>query len=97
MIENYREMPPGGFCIALFDVYLAEIGLIFRNVKLCIGKRGTHFIGYPSFATEHEETGEKKWIQFFQFSPEKKVDFENKIFEEIAPFVRGPIKRFSKD
>ncbi len=96
-IENYREQAPGGYAVALFDVYIPAWQLTFRNLKLCMSKKGKHFIGYPSFSVEDDMSGDKKWTQYFDFSPEKKKEFENKIFEEIGVFVKGPICRFVKD
>ena len=96
-IENYREQPPGGYAIALFDVYIPQWQLTFRNLKFCQSKKGTHFLGYPAFSIEDDMTGEKKWINFFDFSSEKKKDFEAKVFEELGAFLKGPIKRFQRD
>lgn len=91
-IENYREQPQSVYFLALFDVYLEKIGLTFKNLKLCVSKKGIHFLGYPSYA-EDQEDGSKKWFPYYSFSSEKKKDFEEKIFQELQSLVRGPIIR----
>lgn len=89
-IENYREQPTGNYAVALFDIYLPNVQITLRNLKLCMSKKGSHFIGYPSFKVED------KWEQFYGFSEEKKKEFENAVFTEIGPFVKGGIIRFQK-
>jgi len=51
-IENYREQSPGSYAVGIFDVYLDKMQLRLRNLKLCVSKKGTHFLGYPSFSIE---------------------------------------------
>lgn len=96
-IENYREQGPGSYFVALFDVYLDKAHLRLRNMKLCVSKKGIHFLGYPSFGVEGEDKEKKQWTPYFEFSDEKKKDFEDTVFEELGPFVRGPINRFRRD
>lgn len=93
-IHNYREQAPGGWFVGLFDVYLPKVQLTFKNLKLCVSKQGKHFIGYPSFSEESDIDGKKKWIPFFEFSQERKKEFENGVMEAIGPFVKGGIVRF---
>lgn len=90
-IENYREQPSGKSLQAVFDVYLEGICLTLRSLKVCLNKNGKHFIGYPSFTVDMGE--EKKWVHYFEFSKEKRKEFEQKLWEELANFMRGPIYR----
>lgn len=96
-IENFRELPPGGYAIALFDVYLEGLHLTLRNLKLCVSKKGHHFVGYPSFPGEEDVMGKKSWTQYFEFSKEKKIEFEKKILEELGPYVKGPIRAYKSE
>lgn len=87
-IENYREQPPGGALIALFDVYLPEWKLTFRNLKLLQSKQGGKYLGFPSFK-EDEMPGYKiKYTPFFEFSKERGEEFKKKVLEELKEFMR---------
>lgn len=96
-IENYRELPPGGYAVAMFDVYLDGIQLTLRNLKLCLSKKGHHFVGYPSFGVENDPGSPKTWVQYFEFSKEKKIEFDKKIMEELGPYVKGPLRAYKSD
>lgn len=93
-IINYEEQPAGGYCIGIFDVYLENIHLNLRKMKICISKNGTHFLGYPSAAVQEVGSEQKSWIPFFEFSAEKKKEFEDKVFEELGSLMKGPIIRY---
>jgi len=95
-IQNYEEQPSGGYCIGIFDVYLENMHLTFRKMKICVNKSGTHFLGYPSMPDPHSEMegGQKVWIPFYEFSSEKKKEFEEKVFEQLGSLVKGPIVRY---
>lgn len=93
-IMNYEEQPAGGYCLGMFDVCLENMNLIFRKMKLCMNKSGTHFLGYPSMPGPENETGNKVWIPFYEFSSEKKKEFEDKLFQELGSFIKGPIVRY---
>jgi len=64
-ITNYDEQPTGGYCIGIFDVYLENMHLTLRKMKLCVNKSGTHFIGYPSIPSPDGDTGNKLCIPFY--------------------------------
>lgn len=93
-ITNYEEQPAGGYCIGIFDVYLENMQLTFRKMKICVNKSGTHFLGYPSIPAADDGTGNKVWIPFYEFSNEKKREFEERLFQELGSFVKGPIMRY---
>lgn len=96
-IENYRECPEGEKHLAFFDLYLPKITLTFRNLKLVKAKNGNHFISYPSFVESEDALGKKIFAKYFEFSSEKQKEFEEQIFQELAPFVRGPIQRYTNN
>lgn len=95
-VENYQEELPGGFIVATFDVYLEGMKLTLRKLKLCVSKKGNHFIGYPNFCVE-KVPGDKKWIPYFDFSAEKKKEFENAVWDELMPLIKGPIRRSQQE
>ena len=97
-IENYREQPPGTYLVALFDIYLPNTQLTIRQLKLCVSKRGVHFLGFPSFSSdEMDHEGKKIWTPYFSFSKEYEKKFEQSVFDAIGPFVKGPINRGFKN
>ena len=93
-IENYEEQPAGGYCLGIFDVYLENMHLTFRKMKICISKQGTHFLGYPSMPAPDDGSGNKVWIPFYEFSSEKKKEFEDKVYQELGTIIKGPIVRY---
>ena len=95
-IENYREGPQGQNVVGIFDVYLDKSTETKRNIKLIKSKKGTHFLSFPSFSEEMED-GSKTWHKFYEFSSEKQKEFENAILDELTPYVRGGIVRFSNN
>ncbi len=95
-ILNYDEQPEGGYCIGIFDVYLEHMHLTFRKMKICINKNGNHFLGYPSMPDPKSDPNstQKVWIPFYEFSNEKKREFEEAVFQELGSLVKGPIIRY---
>lgn len=96
-IENYREEPSSNlYTVALFDLYLPNIGLTFQNLKLNKAKKGHHYISFPSFMhSEDPETGRKIFKPYYFFSDEKQKEFERKIMDELSYLVKGGIVRNS--
>ena len=88
-IENYREQPPTGSIVAIFDIYIPETTEIKRNLKLVRSKNGSHFISFPSFSVEDEHTGEKRWYSFYEYGEFRQKQFTKKILEELSSFVKG--------
>lgn len=96
-IENYDEQPPGSNAVAVFDIYDSKDTRTSRRIKLCISKNGRHFIGWPSYvSSEDSSTGKKNFSKYSELCEEKQREVEDQIFAELAPFVRGPIQRFTK-
>ena len=93
-IQNFDEQKEAGYCLGIFDVYLENMQLNLRRMKICISKNGTHFLGYPSSPAPDNGSDKKVWIPFFEFSPEKKREFEDKVFEELGSLLKGPIVRY---
>ena len=85
-IENYREQPPGLPLVAIFDVYLPEAKLTFRNLKVLRTKSGGLYLGIPSF--KQDGFPKPTYIPYFQFSKERHDDFTKKVMEAVKPFVR---------
>lgn len=96
-IENYREMPPTEKHVAIFDVYLTKIGLLFRNLKLVKGKNGSEFLSYPSFMESEDEFGKKKFTRYFEFSEEKTKEFENQVCQELEPFLKRKVNKYVRN
>ena len=83
-IENFRDQPRTGSVLALFDVYIPERSLTYRNLKLIKGKKGT-FVTFPAFATEGPD-GKKEYTPYVEYSKEKQAEFFKRVKEELKPF-----------
>lgn len=88
-IENWKDAPQDAKFIASFDVYLPNSTMTLRNLKLAIAKTGRHYFQWPSFCVE-DGMGNKKWVPYYEFSQEKKREFEEKLKQEIIPLMNGP-------
>lgn len=86
-IVNYEEQPPGGFCLAIFTVYLPAAQLLIHKVRLNRSKKGHLFIGIPSFAVDQPD-GSKKWHPILEWSAEKGKDFNEKVLKALEPFLK---------
>lgn len=95
-IENYREANPADKHLAIFDVYLPKISLVFRNMKLVKAKSGKEFLSYPSFVVSEDEYGKKTFAKTFEFSEEKTKEFETQVYEELTPFLGRSVNRFTR-
>jgi len=88
-IENYREQPPVGNLIAIFDIYLPKEKVRYRNLKLIRGKRGD-FVALPSFVASTDEDGRKNFSPYIEFEKEKQKMFFDEILAEITIFTKSP-------
>ena len=86
-IENYKEQPKGSRKIAIFDVYLPDHRLRLRRLSLVEGSKG-RFISSPSFPEGEDEN--KKWHNYFEFSLEKKEEFNSLLMRELEIFAPPP-------
>ena len=87
-ILNYREQPPSGSVVAIFDLTVPALGMIFRNWKLLRSKNGHLFPASPSFSYEDEQ-GQKKWSPLIEVNEKRKADFNKAVLEALQPFLRG--------
>jgi hypothetical protein len=61
--------------------------MTFKKWRLRQSKKGNYWVQGPSYSVENEK-GEKDWLPYIEFSPEKKKDFERKVIEALKPFLR---------
>lgn len=85
-ILNFDEKNPNDKDLAEFSVALTG-GITFNRLKVRRSAKGTKFIAYPSYCVENSE-GEKKWHRYVEMAPEKRQDFERKLWEALEPFLR---------
>lgn len=86
-IENFKEQPPSGKVMAIFDIrWPPQFGMVFRNWKAIRGKNG-YFIAGPSFK-ETDSEGVDHYHQLIEFSKEKRMDFEKKVKELLKEYLR---------
>ena len=81
-IENYREQPAGGSVVAVFDVYWEAAKMTLRNLKLMNAKGNKRWIAVPCF-----KEGEK-WVQYWEFAPDKMTEFKNEILSILNAMVK---------
>lgn len=86
-IENYRQQPIGGTVQAIFDIWLPNIKLRFRNWKLIQTKKGHKFVAAPAFAVDGIE-GKKDFIPYVEFEKERAADFNKTVLEKLKEFER---------
>ena len=86
-IKNYREKNPNDKAIAVFDIWLPQMGIIFHEWKILRKKTGGWFIASPSFATEKSD-GSKEWNSLISFSEARKKEFFDKLHELLKEWVR---------
>jgi hypothetical protein len=80
-ISNYRPVNQG--CkLALFDVELPAMQMIFRNMAF-MEKNGKRWVNFPSFCQE-DPSGKKEFFPYFEFnSPEKNKALQKKLVEAL--------------
>lgn len=84
-IQSYQDAPQGsGSLLGIFNVYLPNIQLLIRFVKLFKGKHG-HFISIPSRMVE--EGGKRNSIPYVEFSLEKQKRLNAMILEALEPYI----------
>ena len=86
-IENYREQPPVGNLIAIFDVYLSDEQVRYRNLRMVKGKKG-NFISFPSFVITGDDGEKKTFTPYIEFSKEKQDRFFKEVEKELAVFQK---------
>jgi hypothetical protein len=86
-ILNYREQAAAGNVVAIFDLTIPALGMIFHNWKLIRAKGGRSFIAGPSYSYEGEN-GEKKWAQLIEINEKRRADFNKAIMEALKPFLK---------
>ncbi len=85
-IENWRDGASGSNVIGIFDVYFgSKFGMRFKNLKAIRSKKGATFINYPCFCVERD--GQKNWVPYFSFAPEKELEFKSQLQELVKPFT----------
>jgi hypothetical protein len=88
-IENYAEANPADKYVAEFSVYLPAIGITIHKFRVLRGKKGGFYFVYPSYGkpTVHPEE-KRQYFPYFEFTSERKKEFDAKVNELLKEFVR---------
>lgn len=88
-IHNFKdENGPNGLT-ATFELYLPNIQLTFKNLKLIISKTGKYFVRTPSFVAGEDFGGKKDFQRVWSFPKEKEEELAKQIEEALQVYKPG--------
>lgn len=85
-VENFREELGIGSVFATFDLYVPALKMTIHNMKIIKTKNGKKFPAMPTYCMT-DSNGQKNFLPVISFSPEKKTEFMNSLYDLLKPYV----------